>query len=482
MFSYQKKSPKKTRVLVFMSSISLSSIIKKSAYRSQWVGVRWPLLLSLIAIWLVSLWLKREYGQDDSTLWLVMYQFMRLVEVTIIGLFALSVLSTLVLWAFFLYSIKNKTTTLSVKLGDGQKAQAGWVSLSIFVQGNILRPLLGSVHAKLLFAEKKMTDSVVLDLPIPKPKHWWRLGIKGTGQTLLHDRGIYDVEHVLVFFTDMFGLVSLPCSVPYRQQLITLPKQLEPNSVKANPHSTEEQMQRIDIPRRVEGEHVNYKEFEAGDNINRIVWKIYAKSGQLVVRVPETKDPYASHLYFYVSFFHGLPSNGGPLETELLNIYKDRVRNLFEALQRNGYDVRIPPDQEVPKLSGIGERHNELLQITAAAWQNAISPIAFVKPDKAAFVCLPSLVPASEVEALIKVLPATIPLLVMKLSTGIPSPFKISLKDIFFKPESEPMDSLRQPWLLSTLRRDLIKNEKAIEAILRQRSTSWLTDTLELER
>ena len=202
----------------------------------------------------------------------------------------------------------------------------------------------------------------------------------------------------------------------------------------------------------------------------------------MVVRIPETKDPYASHLYFYVSFFHGLNKNGSVFETELLNVYKDQVRNLFEALQRNGYDVRIPLDQEIPKLPGISEKHNELFQITAAAWQNSLNPIAFVKPDKAAFVCVSSLVPSSEIETIIKIIPDTIPLLVIKLSEVIPSPFKISLKDIFFKPESQPADALRQPWLLSALRRDLIKNENAIETILKQRGNSWLTDTLELDR
>ena len=465
-----------------MTSISISSVIKTSAYRSHWLGVRWQLLLSTTAIWLVSRWLRTEYGQDDSNLWLVMNQFMRLVEFTVIGLFTISLFSTLAIWLFFLNSLKNKAVAIHVKFGDGQKAQAGWVDLGISIHGNVFRPLLGSVQARLLFSEMKMSDRIVLDSTIPKPKHWWRLGIKGTGKTLLHDRGIYDVEKVLISFTDMFGLVSLPCSAPYNQQLFTLPRQLEPKSVKANPNSTEEQLQRIDIPKRVEGEHVNYKEFEAGDNIQRIVWKIYAKSGQLVVRIPETKDPYASHIYLYISFFHGLKMQGGVFETELLNLYKDQVRNLFEALQRNKYDVRIPQDQEVPRLSGNNEKHIELFQITAAAWQTNLNPVAFIKPEKAAFVCVSSLTPSREIESLIKIIPASVPLLVVKLSDAIPSPFAVSLKDIFFKPEKQPTDALQKPWFLSSLRKELIRNEKAIEATIKQRGNSWLTSTLELQR
>ncbi len=458
-----------------MSSVSLSSFIKISSYWSKQVGVRWQLLLSFAVLWMVSTWLRNEYGQDDSNLWLVMNLFIQLVMWTIIGLFVISLISALVSWVYFLQCVKNKRVNVQVKFGDGQKAEAGWVPLTIMISGSVLRPLLGTVQARLVFSEKRLSDRVILDTNVPRPRHWWRQAIRGTGDTLLHDRGIYDVEKVLISFCDMLGLVSLPCKVPFTQQLITLPRPQQEQKISAQPNTTEEQKHRIDIPKRVEGEHVNYKEFESGDNIQRIVWKIYAKSGQLVVRIPETKDPYASHLYFYVSFFHGFNLQGGAFEMELLNVYKDHVRNLFEAVQRNGYDVRIPQDQEVPKLSGLSEKKNELFQITAATWQNQSAPTIFVNVSKAAFVCMSSLTPVSELEKILKNLPLNVPVVVVKLSDAIPSPFQIKLKDIFFKPEKQPTDNLRQPWLLSSLRRELIKNEKEIAAAIKQRGNSWLT-------
>jgi hypothetical protein len=465
-----------------MKSLSLSTFIKFSSYWSKLVGIRWQLLLSVAVLWMVSLWLRNEYGQDDSNLWLVMNQFIQLVKWTIVGLFAISLLTALSTWAYFINGIKNKSISVQAKFGDGQKAEAGWIPVTIMITGPALRPMLGTIQARLVFSEKRMSERVILDTNIPRPRHWWRQAIRGTGQTLLHDRGIYDVEKVLVSFCDMLGLVSLPCSIPFTQQLYTLPRPQEEQRVKAQPNSTEEQKHRIDIPKRVEGEHVNYKEFETGDNIHRIVWKIYAKSGQLVVRIPETKDPYASHLYFYVSYYHGFNLQGGAFETELLNIYKDKVRNLFEAITHNGYDVRIPHDQEVPKLSGLSEKKNELFQITAASWQKQLAPTGFVNYSKAAFVCLPALVPAGEVETILKNLPASVPLVVVKLSDAIPSPFQIKVKDIFFKPESQPSDKLRQPWLLSSLRRTLKENENDIATALKQRGNSWLTNDIEFER
>jgi hypothetical protein len=464
-----------------MSTVSLSSIIKSSSYWSKLAGVRWPFILSLIILWAAGFWLKNEYGNDDSNLWLVMKLFLQFLQFTIIGLFAISLVTAVTTWVYFLILVKNKRITLQVKFGDGQKAEAGWIPLTVMISGSTFRPLLGTIQARLVFTGKRISDRIILDTNIPRPRHWWRQAIRGTGQTLLNDRGIYDVEKVLISFCDMLGLLSLPCTIPFTQQLYTLPQQLSAKNVKAQPHSTEEQKHRIEIPKRVEGEHVNYKEFETGDNIQRIVWKIYAKSGQLVVRIPEIKDPYASHLYLYVSFFHGFNLKEGAFETELLNVYKDQVRNLFEAVQKNGYDVRIPQDQEVPKLSGLGDKKIELFQITAASWQDKNAPSTYIKYTKAAFVCLSSLTPASEIEIIARNLPQAIPLVIVKLSTAIPSPFQMKMKDIFFRPEKKPSDKLRQPWLLSSLRKSLQQNETALENALRDRDNCWLTDTLDLD-
>lgn len=464
-----------------MNSPSFSSLIKSSSYWSRLAGVRWQLVLAVLVIILASRWLHHEYGQDDSNLWLVMNQFLRLVQGTLIGLFALSLLSVLTTYGYFLSLKKNKRITIQAKFGDGQKAEAGWVPLLVMITGPVLRPLLGTIQARLVFSERRMSERILLDTNVPRPRHWWRQAICGNGETLLHDRGIYDVEQVLVLFCDMLGMVSLPCRIPYTQQLYTLPLSHQAQAVKAQPHSTEEQKHRIDIPKRVEGELVNYKEFETGDNIQRIVWKIYAKSGQLVVRIPEIKDPYASHLYFYVSYFHGFDLRDGAFETELLNVYKDHVRNLYEALQRNGYEVRLPQDQEVPKLAGVGDKKIALFQITAASWQNKDAPSTYVNYNKAAFVCLSSLTPASELKIIARNLPPAIPLVIVKLSSAIPSPFQLSLKDLFFRPEKQPADALRQPWLFSSLRRTLKMNEEEIEAMLSQRDNTWLTDTIQLE-
>ncbi len=457
-------------------------LLRLSLYWLNHLVVRWQLLLTLLVLWLGSSWLTAHYSHDDSNLWIVMKQFIIIVQWSIIGLFSVSLFTALTVWAFFLYKIKNNQVSVDVTFGDGQQAEAGFVTLSIMLKGTIIRPLLGTIRARLIFMGKKLSDIVILDTDIYKKRGLSRKAIKGAGKTLLHDRGIYDVEKVQILFCDMFNLIALPCSVPFSQQLYTLPKEQEHGRVLAQPNTTEEQKHRIEIPKRVEGEYISYKEFETGDNIRRIVWKIYAKSGQLVVRVPETKDPYASHLYFYASFYEGLDLKNGVFNTELLNVYKDKVRNFFEALQRNGYDVRIPEDQEIPKLSGMSDKKNELFEITAASWQKVNPPGAYINTGKAAFVCLSALTPISEVELLMRTLPMSVPVVVVKLSDAIPSPFKIAFKDFFFRPEKHPVDKLRNPWFISPLRQRIQKNEYEIEKVLKLRGNGWLASSIDVTR
>ena len=429
-------------------------------------------------MWVSGNWLKSHYSDDDSTLWIVMNQFLAIARWTVIGLFFLALFTALAAWAFFLYQVKLKKVTVRIQFGEDHKAEAGFVPLTVLLNGSVFRPLLGTIRVRLIFKDRKMSDPIVLDTNVTKKGSLLRQGIKGTGKTLLHDRGIYDVQKVYIRFCDMFSLVALPFAIPVTQQLYTLPKPLIQETVRAQPNTTEQQTHREEIPRRVEGEYINYKEFETGDNIRRIVWKIYAKSGELVVRIPETRDPYASHLYFYASFFTGI--DGGIFATELLNVYKDKVRNLFEALQKNGFDVRMPQDQEVPKLPGMSDKHIELFQITAADWQQQNPPLSFVQANKAAFVCLSALTPISDIEALLKNLSPGIPVVVVKLSDSIPSPFKIKFRDLFFRPEKQPVDKLRNAWLLAPLRQRIHKNENEILKLLNQRGNGWVVKAIDI--
>lgn len=454
-------------------------LLRRLQYWSNFTVVRWQLILTAILLWWIYYYLDSNYGQfKTEEPWQGIYIYIKIVQWMLIFLFGFSLISVLSSWLFFLSRKKNNRIGLQTRFGKDANAdkgaEAGKVPLTVILSG-VLRPFLGTVRARLVFSGMKVSEPVLLDENVYEPKSIMRKAIRGTGQTELHDRGIYDVEEVQLLFGDMFRLIVLPYTIHVSQQLYTLPQELKETKIKAEPNATEEQTQRIEIPKKVEGEFINYKDFETGDDVRRIVWKIYARSGQLVVRIPETKDPYASHLYFYASFYNGMNSSpDGIFETELLNAYKDKVRNLFEALDKNDYEVRIPSDQEVQRLAGMSDKKNELFQITAANWQKNLQPVKYVVSTKAAFVSLSSMVPAAEVGQLLGNIPFNVPVVVVRMSDAILSPFRIHIKNIFFVPEKKASDDLRKPWLIAPLRAKLQQNEREILRMLQQRGNGWM--------
>src|SRR5262249_46351843 len=112
----------------------------------------------------------------------------------------------------------------------------------------------------------------------------------------------YDVDKLVVYFEDIFQFFSFSASVRVDQSFFTKPRTSATPDETISPKKTEAESVRIQELRRVQGEFLNYKNFEDNDDVRRIVWKIYAKNGELVVRTQEIFDPFASHTWFYCSY------------------------------------------------------------------------------------------------------------------------------------------------------------------------------------
>ena len=69
------------------------------------------------------------------------------------------------------------------------------------------------------------------------------------------------------------------------------PDTLPQASSEISPKQTNTMDVHIEQLRKVEGDLLHYKSFEAGDDVRRIVWKVFAKNRELVVRIPERMEP-----------------------------------------------------------------------------------------------------------------------------------------------------------------------------------------------
>ena len=81
---------------------------------------------------------------------------------------------------------------------------------------------------------------------------------------------------------------------------------------------------------------MNYKDFESGDDVRRIVWKIFAKNKELVVRIPEVINPYASHLHFFASFQNSMIAADSNYAAGMLDYYKDIIFNTILQIEKDG--------------------------------------------------------------------------------------------------------------------------------------------------
>lgn len=453
-------------------------MLRKLLYYSNFTVIRWQLIAVTAAF--VGIWFfldhKATVDEFDHNQRTIYYDiFLPVLLWSAVSVFALCFVSTLTMWFIFSRSYRNGKISLQLKFGEEMSANAGWVPFTLTIKG-AWRPMLGTIRGRLVFGGMKLSSPVLLDENVREKGKLMRVGVKGRGETMLNDRGIYDVEEVQLFFNDMIGTISLPFTIHASKQFYTLPKEMKELQLAAHPNATEEQTQRIPIPKRIEGEFINYKDFESGDDVRRIVWKIYARNGELVVRIPEIKDPYASHLYFYASFYNpDTEKQTGLFETELLNSYKDRLRNIFEALQKNGFDVRVPHDQPTQNVAGVSMKKNEMFHLTAANWQKDTAPNEFVQGGKAAFVCVSSHTPVDEISVMLNNIPDYVPVVGIKLSEAIPSMFRFRIKAMMFSEEDEkPAEGLRRPWMISPLRGKLKKNETEIERLFRQRGNAFM--------
>ena len=462
---------------------SRSSFFRKVNYYSAFSVIRWPFLLALGFGYLAFGYLQETYYSpgidnrfDVSTRFeFVMRHWGYVLLWFFIWIIIFALFVNLVAWAWFLLNHSRIKSQLQLEFGKGRQAVAGNVLAAIGVPG-IIRPLFGVVKTRIEFEGMTVSSEIVLNDNMRAKGKFWRTGISGRRFLPLKDRREYHITEIQFFFQDMFRMLSLPALVPVSRSMYTVPPQMPLREVKADPNKTEEQDIRIPTPKRIEGEYVNYKDFEPGDDVRRIVWKIYARTRQLVVRIPEVTDPYASHIYLYASFYHGFPQGRREaFDAELLNLYKDQVRNLYESLLPSGLEVRVIPDQDASTNFSVEESEKPIYYISTADWQNQRDLKQFVDKKNAGVVCISSLVPVADVEQMLMDLPSNVTLILVRVSDVFRKHRILKFRDLFFQHKTSDMDGVKRAWLISGFRRRIIKNEKQLSTLIKKMNATGMT-------
>ncbi len=440
-----------------------SGLQKKIKYYSFFLPLRWYGLLFSAALLLVYVWLKAKVpavSEDGaSSFGDIIGLLLKVALVFVLILLMLALLSVLIPYVVFLWQERKKKIQLLLKtrLNDVSTRTAMHLQLQ-----PIWQPLFGFLRLRLIYDDKLFTPKFSLTSE-SSAFRFFKNQLAGNYYWQLPATKEYQVHNCIVYFEDIFQIFSFAVQVPVDSQFFTKPQNNEEAIPSVLPRKTENEETRIEELRRVQGEYLNYKNFEDHDDVRRIVWKIYAKNKELVVRIPETLSPYASHIYLYASF-HTHFNTGEVAEVPMLNYFKAYVWRAFQQLQTQGFEVRYMTDQEL-NVAAENVQERVLQQISLSNWHKQNELTQFVQPNNAAVAIVHSLTHVNEVKQLMSNSNCTI------LFVPLTDALKVQnigdwVKWIFVQAEEDELSKYRMLWNLTANRSQILENEKAIRKVL----------------
>jgi hypothetical protein len=410
-------------------------------------------------------------GEEPSSVILFIRLMCKMSFVFLIVLIVLSILSTVVSYAYYLWLRAKKGTRLQVHFEtEAHKGKDNKLFINARLDG-VIRPRLGFINARLFYDDNIFTDFFGL-LSIKRKEQSLRtVAITGRSRLTLPDIKEYDLKGGFIYFEDMLHIFRLAVAQPVSGHFYQPPVLQEGRDAEVFPKKTETMDVRIEQLRRVEGEHLNYKDFEAGDDVRRIVWKVYAKNRELVVRMPELYEPYASHLYFYASFYAEVKvqwMSEGYL-AEMLNYFKNHVWTIYDTLSHKEWDMRFIPDQTFNTPEQLTEEEKTARIISNSSWHKDTGLQQYFNPKSGTVLCISSLADPQELRNVLERCDASTVVYFVKLSGILSSYVGLNLiKRLIFLPPNDRLAKLRSRWIFSPIRIQLHKREKEIEEILKR--------------
>lgn len=334
-------------------------------------------------------------------------------------------------------------------------------------------PLLGSVKLRFYYNDGFRTPTY----PLPSKGFSFLFAGKTNVACRLELENVrsYIADSVGVHFEDMFHLFSFSHRYPVNRSFYTFPKKVDVEAIQPSPTTAKETNVRTEVVRRVEGEMLFFKDFEPSDDIRRIIWKIYAKNRELVVRVPEMRNPYASEITFLASYHNSMLSSAlNAKEMDVfLNRYKHMAWSIFSELQANKeLSLKLLSDQQLGVLTNeYGSQAQHL--ISASRWQNSTPVSQAYNAGSISVLLLSSLTDADDVQKLAGKLSKSTTVVLCRFSQlfdkkGVADYARM----LFVKPRQGGID--KPLWQLSPTRARLAGNEQKIEELLTQSDATLL--------
>jgi hypothetical protein len=435
-------------------------------YASFFIPFRFHLFLLTIVLLAASYWLKETRLLPDTSYTAIINLFIIVAMAFVAAVFAVSLITAIIPWLYFLFTRRSRKVSIKVKTSSKQNTFKEKQQVSININP-IFRPLFGYIKLRLNYDDENISPKFSLVSDESK-KQFFSPELNGLYNWPLQQIKEYNVSNAIIYFEDMFQLFSFAATLPVQDNFFTQPENNNYADVKVQPKKTEDTNTRIEQIRKVQGEFLNYKNFENNDDVRRIVWKIYAKNKELVVRIPEINDPYASHVYFFASYYNPVAKGiYADLFSVMLNYFKTAVWNTYQQLSRQNVLIKYISDQETKTAITDDSIQKIKYIISTSEWQNEKDLHAYFKKEEASILCISSLINADEVQNILENTGKDLVIVFVKLSNAFN---KVKIKDwlqwVFVKPDEDSIDNLRFTWNFSPLRKKILDNETKVFAIL----------------
>jgi len=420
--------------------------------------------LFAVAMALAQLWLTSRELIPNSSFTDIFHLLLRAAVWFLTVIILLGLISVLVSFIVFVWEKRRKTIEFAINTtgitGTENPGQKIHVSIA-----PILKPFLGFVKLRLQYDGKNFSGKFAL----AELKHNKLISLNYEGDYLwqLPEIKEYHVEKLILYFEDLFQFFSFTVALPVQDRFHTHPFSRSVEDFTISPRKTEETTTRIEELKKVEGEYLHYKNFENNDDVRRIVWKIYAKNKDLVVRIPEILDPYASHAHMYVSFFTNFDIAGNATaEIFFLNYYKSIVWAIYQKLGQEGFDVKYIADQQTPNRHFTEEQQEVQYTVTTSNWQEEKDLKNFANMKDASVIVLSSLCNANDAEELFNNRAAGTVFVLIRLTKSLQYSYLASLLQwLFIQQERNDVEVYKTNWRLSLLRPKVVQNEKKLESV-----------------
>lgn len=442
----------------------------KLKYRLTNFPVRPNLLLVAGLVTLVYfLFFAGDTNKEEAALNSFLPIVLLLAKVTLIILsivVGISLISTII--SFLIFRSRSKGQRALFQLNLSTSAEQNNTVLIQPSLNNTYRPFLGYISGRLVLNDQRLSDPFVLASTRFRKNSLWIAAVYGNNTLTFPDIREYQVSGTLLYFEDMLRLIKLPVRQDQVASFFNPPRADVNKEPAVQPQAAREQDIRIEQLRNVPGDYLNYKQFEYGDDVRRIVWKVYGKNREFIVRNPEIRDPYASRIEMYASFHNSLfavvPDTA--IVNTLLNTYKNAVWSIYRSLaEQQEWELIYVPEQSFPKhFEDPAEKVAHL--IAQSEWQNDTRLEQYFDLKKGTVYCIHSLTDAAELEQFLANGGADKFIYMCYLSDAFKQKRKSLLKRIFFYEEDQENRN-QSSWLLSPLKARILKNEATLTRILK---------------